>query len=286
MQPQLKRLLVAGVILVPAAILGASACQVLPSMGANGLLHPARRRLSPDQRAFAPVVTFQGDTISMKGWHFPAQGTRRGTLVYLHGVADKRGSSLGVAQRFTPRGFDVIAYDSRAHGDSDGEVCTHGYYEKRDLQRVLDVAGDGPTVVVGSSLGAAVALQTAAIDRRISAVVAAESFSDLRTVARERAPRYFSQGNIRRALAMAESSGRFVVDEVSPVKAAARIAVPVLLVHGGADRETPPEHSHRIFDALRSPRRLLIVAGAGHNQSLPLAWPDIERWIDDVLEAR
>ena len=41
----------------------------------------------------------------------------------------------------------------------------------------------GPVVLVGASLGAAVALQTAAVDRRVSAVVAAETFSDLRTVA-------------------------------------------------------------------------------------------------------
>jgi uncharacterized protein len=286
MQPISKRFLIGGVILVPVAVLSAAACQVLPAMGANGLLHPARRRLAPQERAAAPVLTFEGDAVSLTGWRFPAQGARRGTVIYLHGVADNRGSSLGVAQRFTRRGFDVVAYDSRAHGDSGGDVCTYGYYEKRDLQRVLDAAGEGPTVVVGSSLGAAVALQTAAADRRIDAVVAAEAFSDLRTVASERAPRYFSKGNIRRALMMAESSGRFVIDEVSPVKAAAQIAVPVMIVHGGADRETPPDHAHRIIDALQTPKRLLIVAGAGHNQSLHLAWPDIERWLDDVLEAR
>lgn len=89
---------------------------------------------------------------------------------------------------YGPRGFDVVAYDSRAHGESDGDVCTYGFYEARDLHRVLDTVAPGPVVLFGTSLGAAVALQETAGDPRVTAVVAAETFSDLRTVASERAP--------------------------------------------------------------------------------------------------
>jgi alpha-beta hydrolase superfamily lysophospholipase len=63
--------------------------------------------------------------------------------VYLHGVADNRSSAVGVIEWFTPRGFDVIAYDSRAHGQSDGTVCTYGFYEKRDLKGVIDSVSPG-----------------------------------------------------------------------------------------------------------------------------------------------
>ena len=72
----------------------------------------------------------------------------------------------------------MIAYDSRAHGDSQGDACTYGFFEKEDLHRVIDTLGPGPVVLIGTSLGAAVALQEAADDRRVSAVVAAETFSD------------------------------------------------------------------------------------------------------------
>ena len=79
--------------------------------------------------------------------------------------------------------------------------------------------------------------------------------------------------------------GRFEVDAVSPMDAARRIGVPVLLIHGALDHETPPEHSQRIFDSLRGRKRLLLVQGAGHNQSLQPAsvWSEIEGWIDSVL---
>lgn len=252
-------------------------------MGANGLLRPARRPLDAAQRTAAPSVVFQADTITLAGSWLRATGPRRGTIVYLHGVADNRAGALGVAARFNPRGFDVVAYDSRAHGESGGTVCTYGYYEKHDLQRVLDLVGPGPFILIGSSLGAAVALQAAADDPRVTAVVAAESFSDLATAARERAPWFFTSGSVRRAFAIAEQTGRFTIEAVSPAAAASRLAIPVLLVHGTHDRETPPIHSQRIFDVLRGPRRLSLLEGAGHNQSLQASWADIERWIDEVV---
>ena len=255
----------------------------LPALGAGGLLHPARHvtNLPPPDRCAA--ADFPGEGITLRGWRCSTTGVR-GTIVYLHGIADNRGSSAGVIPRFLARGFDVIAYDSRAHGDSQGDACTYGFFEKQDLHRVIDAIGSGPVVLMGTSLGAAVALQEAADDPRISAVVAAETFSDLRTVATERAPAFFTQGIIDRAFAQAESSAHFQVGAVSPRNAAGHITAPVLLIHGAGDTETPPSHSERVFAALRGPKRLIHVPGAGHNGSLRSdVWPQIEQWIDDVL---
>lgn len=257
----------------------------LPMLGSNGLLYPFKRAVDPGVRDAYTTISFAGADVTLAGWKALARGARRATVVYLHGIADNRGSGLTAAQRFADRGFDVVAYDSRAHGDSGGELCTYGFYEKRDLARVLDVLESGPVVVIGSSLGGAVALQAAAEDPRISAVVSAESFSDLRTVATERAPWFFTTKTVRQAFALAEKQGRFTVDEVSPMDAARHISVPVFLIHGALDHETPPEHARRIFDSLGSRGRLLIVEGAGHNQSLqPWVWSEIESWIDSVLK--
>lgn len=65
--------------------------------------------------------------------------------------------------------------------------------KKKDLREVLNSIEKGPIILFGSSLGAAVALQLAASDQRITAVVAAETFSDLRKVVTERAPFFFTQ---------------------------------------------------------------------------------------------
>ena len=205
--------------------------------------------------------------------------------MYLHGIADNRSSAAGAIERYSARGFQVIAYDSRAHGQSGGDACTYGFFEKRDLQAVIDAIGGGRIVLIGTSLGAAVALQAAAGDPRVVGVVAAETFSDLRTVATERAPFVFTRGSIDRAFKLAEQEGGFSVDAASPLGAAPRIKAPVLLIHGDADRETPPSHSQRVFDALTGPKRLILVPGAGHNQSLRSeVWPEIDRWIDAALQ--
>ena len=280
-----RRLVVAliGIAVIVLAALAVFAKQ-LPSAGANGLLRPARRRATGSPPPACQDVTFAAEGVTLKGWQCRASTTRRGTLVYLHGIADNRTSGAGIVQRFGERGFDAVAYDSRAHGESDGDVCTYGFFEKRDLHRVLDGVGPGPIVLMGTSLGAAVALQEAARDARVTAVVAAETFSDLRTVATERAPFFFTSSAIARAFQIAEQQGRFRVDEVSPVAAAAEIKVPVLLIHGSADSDTPPAHSRRVLAALVGPKRLILVPGAGHNESLRgEVWSEVERWLDGVV---
>lgn len=255
----------------------------LAAVGAGALLFPSRHvnpRKTPDACIDRP---FAGDGVTLSGWQCRSQATpHHGTIVYLHGIADNRGSAIGAIATFVPRGFDVIAYDARAHGTSEGDRCTYGYFEKRDLQKVLDQLGATDVILIGHSLGAAIALQAAAIEPRIRAVVAASTFSDLRTVATERAS-YFPVWSLAPAFARAERDGQFVVDEVSPVRAAAAIAVPVLLVHGAEDRDTLPAHSARVLAALAGPKQMITVLNAGHNDVLRgEVWKQIEEWVEDL----
>jgi len=254
------------------------------SWGASALLHPSRRRLTTPRPSTARDVSFRSGDLLLKGWLFEGSGARRGTIVYLHGSADNRASGVYVAEHFLKGGFDALAYDSRAHGESEGSACTYGFYEKGDLSRAIDLLHSQPVLVFGVSLGGAVAIQAAAEDPRIAAVVAVATFSDLRTVARERAPFFASSANIEAAFRLAEQQGAFKVDEVSPLLASARVRAPVLLIHGQADNETPPEHSQHLYSTLHSEKRLLLVPGAGHNDALrPEVWTEIDAWLDLVL---
>jgi pimeloyl-ACP methyl ester carboxylesterase len=260
---------------------------IVPEVAAGALLYPMRRPVRGQAPAgCADVVFALPQDVVLKGWRCRAVGARRGTAVLLHGVADNRESMTGVVGRFVSKGFDVIAYDSRAQGDSSGDACTYGYWEKRDLERILSAVDPGPTLLLGSSLGAAVAIQEAAGDPRIIGVVSAEVFSDLRTVARGRAPRFLTEGMIRRAFAIAEQRGNFQVDDVSPLEAARHLTIPVLLIHGADDTDTPPDHSRRVLAALGGPKELLLVPGARHNESLrsPETWQRIDHWVDEVTQ--
>jgi uncharacterized protein len=267
------------------ALAGLVAASQLDAIGAGALLFPYRQVTRVTTPAGCEHKTLRSGDVDLVAWQCATPATpRRGTLIYLHGIGDNRGTAVGVITRFVAQGFDVVAYDARAHGDSGGDRCTYGYYEKFDLRRVIDHVGDDRIVLIGHSLGAAVALQAAPLDPRVRAVVAVSTFADLRTVATERAPFVFTARSIAAAFARAERDANFKVDAVSPLASAAEIAVPVLLIHGAADHNTPPAHSERVFAALRGTKKLIIVPGAGHNDVLHgNVWRDIEAWLGAAL---
>jgi pimeloyl-ACP methyl ester carboxylesterase len=124
-----------------------------------------------------------------------------------------------------------------------------------DDRRVLDTVGPGPIVLVGTSLGAAVALQEAAHDPRVTAVVAAETFSDLRTVATERAPFFFTSRIIKQAFQLAEQQAGFQ-----------------------ADGEPRCGCRHDQDSRAAHPRR-----GRSGNEALRDSWGEVERWLDEVV---
>ena len=138
-------------MVIAVAILVAS-CQ-LDTIGAGALLFPSKQVT----RASAPngciEKTFTGQGVNLVGWQCVSRiQPRQGAVVYLHGIADNRGSAAGIVERFVARGFDVIAYDSRAHGASEGRHCTYGYYEKHDLRRVLDQVGADNVILIGHAV--------------------------------------------------------------------------------------------------------------------------------------
>jgi alpha-beta hydrolase superfamily lysophospholipase len=231
-------------------------------------------------------LTFRSGDVELSGWLFEPAGPPRGLVVHLHGRMYTRVGGIATADALVPRGYAVLTYDQRAHGASGGEHCTYGLLEKEDLARAIDAVGISPVYVVGHSLGAAVALQAAAEDHRIRAVVAASSYADLRTTIVERAKDYplVTDEEAIVAIGLAEVKAGFHADDVSPIHAAARVDVPVLLVHGRLDTSTPPEHSERLLAALHGPKRLYVVEGAGHTDLLdsPAApvWGEIARFLD------
>jgi len=274
-------------VLAPFALAATLAGCVPPSVGAAVLVDPVRTPVVDTSSLPHKSFAFRSGDINLSGWLFEPAGKPKGLVIFLHGRMANRTWGVPVAEALVPRGYAVLAYDQRAHGTSGGAYCTYGYLEKGDISRAIDAAGIAPVYVIGHSLGAAVALQAAAEDPRIRAVVSAASFSDLSTVVHERAPLAESEADVRAAIHIAEQKAGFTVADVSPRASASRIHVPVLLLHGTRDVAIRPDHSQRILAALQGPKKLVLVDGATHYDVLrfPSVWEEIERFLDEQSEA-
>jgi len=221
------------------------------------------------------------DSIHLKGWFIHADTARPlGTVVILHGIASCKEAMLPRARMLSQAGFNCLVYDMRAHGESGGPYCTFGYYEKRDLSRYLDSAlarygpSVGPIAVLGSSLGAAVALQAMEADPRICCGVVESPFATLREVVFDYMKRMsgvsihaISDG----ALARAQEIAHFPVDSIRPEESARHIAQPVMVVHGLLDIHISPDYGKRIFQNLGSHEKEWIPIAQGSHFNLNAA---------------
>jgi alpha-beta hydrolase superfamily lysophospholipase len=235
-------------------------------------LHPARwtLRVSPkdDGLEYEDVRFPSKDGINLAGWWVPAE-RHRATIVLCHGYPSNRADVLPAIPFLHEAGYDILAFDFRRLGESEGRMTTIGLREPLDLHGAVTFARsrrDKPIGVLGLSMGAATALMEAADDPRVEAVVADSPFANLAA----QVPRRFGSG------AAAGLMGRYAcwlggcligerVGNASPLGAIPRIAPrPVLLIHGDADRVIPDADSRALYAAARQPKQLWIVPGAGH----------------------
>lgn len=126
------------------------------------------------------------DGIVLRGWKVRPATANRNWVLLFHGVSDNRTGVLGVAEFLLKHGYSVVMMDARAHGKSGGEIATYGWKERLDTVAITQALRSTESVrhlfAYGVSMGAAIALQSAAVEPRIEAVVAESPFASLREV--------------------------------------------------------------------------------------------------------
>jgi dipeptidyl aminopeptidase/acylaminoacyl peptidase len=225
-------------------------------------------------------VTFSSfDGTRLYGWWIGATPDAP-TVVILHGVKKNRTDVLRAALVLRRAGFNVLVFDGRAHGNSEGRFVTYGFYERRDVETALEwlAAEKGmnreAVGLAGESMGAAIALQVAAHNPWIRAVWADSPFASLRRVAGEfvqrvtRLPGVVLNPVLWTTLQVANYRGKFDVRTVDPQALAAQIKCPVSLVHGTADQLIATAHSQSIYDALGGSKEIWFVEGVRHARSI------------------
>lgn len=141
-------------------------------------------------------------------------------------------------------------------------------------------------------MGAGIALQSAAAEPRIAAVVAESSFANLTEAA-------YDYAGLRRwpwlgksllapfawvVVWRAQSMAGFPAAQVAPEKSVAARAFPVLLICDTDDEALPCRHTERIYAAARGPKELWVVPGAFHTAALGFQPAEFRRRVFSFYE--
>ncbi len=262
-----------------------AAVAIAGSVFTQGTLH-VQRRTGPHWGTDAEVRARDG-VLLRASWMPTAQIGK--CVLILHGIGDSRANFAGFALMFKEHGYAALAPDSRAHGESGGDVVTYGIEEGEDILKWagwLREHGCTKLYGLGVSLGASMLLQATA---PFAAIVSESAYADLRDAAVHRLARMVPLGEPLAWLAV--TNGKLYArlayglnfDTSSPLEAIRHTRTPILLIHGLADDQTPPDHSRRLAAANKT-AQLWLVPGLGHASAYSVGADEYKRrvfaWFD------
>ncbi len=221
-------------------------------------------------------------------------------LVLCHGMESTRGGTkqAAIVRRFVPKGYSVLRFDFSYVGESEGrfeDLTISG--EVADALGAIDFLAEfapPACVLVGSSLGGAVALLAAAQSGGAVSAVAtiaavAESSVFLEGLSRDEIEAWRRDGWRRWGQGRLRATFLEDLERVDVLAAAAALDRPLLIVHGEADPVVPVAHA-RAIAAAHGRARVRVLAGVGHRFEEPNALEtlldELEGWLITVVGRR
>lgn len=216
-----------------------------------------------------PVTRADGTVENRHGWWMPnpdqAQDNGgsdlrdRKVLLYLHGNSKNISANARHANRLMRLGFSVLIIDYRGYGKSEGDWPSEVdvYTDAQFAWNYLRQKGFKPSqiTVYGHSLGGAIAIDLATKNPDMAGLIIDASFTSMSDMA-SIDPKY------RIFPIDLLIHQRF--DSLSKVS---NLTMPVLYIHGSADKLIPAEMSQRLYAATPSRKKLVIVPNGGHNNN-------------------
>jgi len=237
----------------------------------RSMLYPAPPVPVPEPPpGLAEVAVESADGTTLVAWAGPADGgpsprpaPGRPAVLLFHGNGENLATMerSGLFARLDRLDVAYLAVDYPGYGRSGGEPSEASLVAGAEaaLVRLREMHPDRPVVVLGWSLGAAVAMQLAArTGEPLAGLILLSPWSRLADTAAAHFPAFL----VRPAV-----GGRY-----DSVAAASRTAAPALLVHGARDRIIPVEQGRELAEAMAArpgaDSRWVEVPGAGHNDLL------------------
>lgn len=203
-------------------------------------------------------------------WFIPAHASCC-TLVVVHGWGANTEMVLPLAQPFHHAGMDVLLYDARNHGRSDGDNFSSLPRFAEDLGSALDwVHQHSPgqrIVVLGHSIGAAAAILVASHRDDIDLVIGISGFAHPNLLINRQLNRPWLPRFLRPLiLNYIQWVIGFRFDDIAPMHRIAHVHCPVLLAHG-SDDQVVPISDMRLIEAnatVARPIKVIVIEGARH----------------------
>ncbi len=254
--PGRARMTLSGVLIAVAAAY-AAVCAALYLLQDRMLFLPGMpgREISATPAAlslrFEEVAPVAADGVRLHGWWVPAPDARL-TLLHFHGNAGNIGHRLDLLQIWSSLGVNVLLFDYRGYGRSDGAPSEAGLYLDAEAawEHLTKARALAPAAIVihGQSMGGAVAAWLAA-RRPAAALVLESAFTSVPDIAGDLYPWLPTRWLTRLRLDTHEL---------------ARVRSPVLVIHSRDDEIIPFAHGEALHAAANAPKRFVALAG-DHN---------------------
>ncbi|MDB5765132.1 MAG: bem46 protein [Herminiimonas sp.] len=219
------------------------------------------------------AVAANGKTQHVNTWWWPADEPNAPAILYLHGSRWNLTGQVPRIKQLHDFGFSVLAIDYRGFGKSDGDLPSEKtvYEDAHIAWKRLTQLQPNPDkrFIYGHSLGGAIAIDlaaslgagskqpggSAAASAPAHGLIVESSFTTLVDIAKSLTYPWLP-------LQLLLSQKFDSIDKI------AQVHIPVLIVHGTDDRYVPSRFSEKLFEAAPEHKRLLLVQGGTHNNSM------------------
>lgn len=220
------------------------------------------------------------DSVAIHAWFVPAENSR-GAVLFCHGNAGNISNRLSLIEVYHRLGLDVLIFDYRGYGQSEGTPSEEGTY--RDARAAWDyLVGERDIppekiILLGRSLGGAVAAQLAAqLSESVEARPAGLILESVFTSIPEMGAKLYPYMPVR-------TLSRIYYDNLSYVPL---ITCPLLVIHSPDDEVAPFEFGRRVYEAANQPKRFLQISGShddGYDVSSTVYQNGVNIFASDVL---
>lgn len=236
-----------------------------------GTSFEAEMEKMPQGNSFT-VETFDG--LQLKGTYFTIYDSSNCAIILAHGWGAIWADMLKYVPVFSTCNCDLIFYDHRVHGASEGQYATGGIKESKDLWSITNWVKETKGYELanigwmGSSWGAATAIIAGTESENVGFIMADSPFQDWNSAVFERARRDYGSGiNLIAPGVMQVVNLRAGVNykNGSPVNVVSKVEEPILLIHSQGDLQTSSTQSVNISKNLDSSNSTFIHTEWGND---------------------